>query len=58
LLNTLLDSNFAAAFTGPKILNPLFMNSSTIPSANGLSGPTMVSQLFPAANFIILSKFE
>ena len=44
LLNTLLDSSFCC-FYRTKILKPLFMNSSTIPSANGLSGPTMVSAI-------------
>ena len=45
LEKALLPSSSAALFSGPKILSPCFLNSSTIPSTNGASGPTIVRSI-------------
>ena len=42
LANSLELSNCAAALVGPNIFRPAARKSFTIPSANGVSGPTMV----------------
>ena len=46
LANALLDSSREAAWLGPTIASPWRSNSSTMPLANGASGPTMVRSIF------------
>ena len=52
----LLDSSCAAAWEGPKTFRFNLLNLSTMPEANGSSGPTTVKQLFFCANSANPSK--
>ncbi len=45
LAKALEDSSWAACLVGPKILSPCSVNTSTMPSASGASGPTIVRSI-------------